>query len=71
MLDNGKWSVHGGWRSGYVVHLVMRLQILLLQKTLSGHVLRSCPYVYQSCIGDVGDDWYLLVLIGDDWCCQQ
>ena len=34
----GKWSVHGGWRSGSVIHCVMIPRIPLLQKTLLGHV---------------------------------
>ena len=34
----GKWSVHGGWRSGSVVHCVMMPKIILLQKMLLGHV---------------------------------
>ena len=34
----GKWSVHGGWRSGSVIHCVMIPRIPLLQKTLSGRV---------------------------------
>ena len=34
----GKWSMHGGWRSGSVIHCVMIPRIPLLQKTLSGCV---------------------------------
>ena len=32
-----------------------------------GRVLRSCLNIDRSWIGDVGDNRYLLVLIGDDW----
>ena len=38
VVEMGKWSVHGGWELGCVMQCVMRLQSLLLQKTLLGHV---------------------------------
>ena len=34
----GKWSMHGGWRSGSVIHCVMIPRITLLQKMLLGRV---------------------------------
>ena len=34
----GKWSMHGGWRSGSIIHCVMIPRIPLLQKMLSGCV---------------------------------
>ena len=38
VVDIGKWSEHGGWRSGWALHCVMRWLMVSLVNTLSGLV---------------------------------